>query len=666
MKRQVSFAFLLCCILGFVSSCEKAPFLVLNSPNSLNFTDQGGSQIVSFSVNRDWTVSSSDSWCKVSPSSGLKSEGELSFTITCDPNTAYDPRNATVTIRAEELMESITVTQDTNLGMLVSQTSYSVSSAEQALEVEVKANVNYVVDIPSDCKDWISHISTKSLTSRTLVLKISENKAYDDRTGHVTIRQTDGPLAETITINQKQAEGIVVPTSEYRVSRESQTLEIEIESNVDYEVIPEVEWIQYIETKALTSSSIVLFVDESFDLVSRVGSIIVKSSRLEKRIKVNQGPDVAIEFEDSNTKRLCVQNWDKNGDGELSINEAKKVSSLGDVFEGSNISSFIELRFFKGIDTINNSAFKNCDVLASISISNSVTTIGDSAFMGCTSLKIIEIPDSVTSIGYYAFNSCTSLTGIEIPDSVTNIRNGAFFMCVNLTSIEIPDGVTNIGGDAFAWCQNLASIEIPDSVTSIGPDAFWRCTSLNYIVVNAIIPPMGDTRMFNITNDCPIYVPAESVAAYKAAQYWSDYSDRITRTAYGFWVVDKLDVEVSTTVNGNTTKRTSTTDFSQDYCRLNLDISGIATLWFNELFDLESFVYDKGAKSITFNESLNTSDNGKAIVLFGLCDAIIDGDTMVLKQPESSINTSVFGITERATYYLHSAPDTEHPREIEY
>ena len=33
--------------------------------------------------------------------------------------------------------------------------------------------------------------------------------------------------------------------------------------------------------------------------------------------------------------------------------------------------------------------------------------------------------------------------------------------------------------------------------------------------------------MFNNTNDCPIYVPAGSVEAYKVAQYWSDYADRI-------------------------------------------------------------------------------------------------------------------------------------------
>jgi hypothetical protein len=33
--------------------------------------------------------------------------------------------------------------------------------------------------------------------------------------------------------------------------------------------------------------------------------------------------------------------------------------------------------------------------------------------------------------------------------------------------------------------------------------------------------------MFESTNNCPIYVPAESVDAYKTAQYWNDYARRI-------------------------------------------------------------------------------------------------------------------------------------------
>jgi hypothetical protein len=135
-------------------------------------------------------------------------------------------------------------------------------------------------------------------------------------------------------------------------------------------------------------------------------------------------------------------------------------------------------------------------------------------------------------------------------------------------------------------------------------------------------------------------------------------------TPYGFWIVDKLEVDASVTISGHTTSTTSTTDFSKDYCRLNLDTSHIATLWFNfEIPDMESFTYDESAKRIVFKEGLDKGDNGKAIVLLGTYDVLLDGDNMILRQPEAAIGVGGYGASERATYYLHRAPKSEKPRE---
>ena len=42
--------------------------------------------------------------------------------------------------------------------------------------------------------------------------------------------------------------------------------------------------------------------------------------------------------------------------------------------------------------------------------------------------------------------------------------------------------------------------------------------------------------VFNDTNDCPIYVPSESVEAYKAATNWSYYASRIQAISTLQWV----------------------------------------------------------------------------------------------------------------------------------
>ena len=209
-----------------------------------------------------------------------------------------------------------------------------------------------------------------------------------------------------------------------------------------------------------------------------------------------------------------------------SISIPSGVTSIGDsAFSGC--SSLETISIPSGVTSIGDSAFSGCRSLETISIPSGVTSIGDSAFSGCRSLETISIPSGVTSIGYGTFNECSSLTSISIPSSVTSIGNHAFYECICLASITIPSGVTSIGGAAFYRCSSLKTITIPSSVTSIGNYVFSGCSSLAYIELEAELPPSGGSNMFNDTNNCPIYVPAGSVGAYKSAQYWSDYADRI-------------------------------------------------------------------------------------------------------------------------------------------
>ena len=193
------------------------------------------------------------------------------------------------------------------------------------------------------------------------------------------------------------------------------------------------------------------------------------------------------------------------------------------------------------VTTIGDYAFEYFSSLTSVTIPDSVTSIGYMAFISCSRLTSITIPDSVTAIGDYAFYGCTSLTSVTIGDSVTTFGNYAFSYCYSLTSVTIDDGVTTIGHYAFSDCRSLTSVTIPDSVTTIGYAAFANCENLNTVYCKAINPPTtiidnnGDWYGFamqdesgNICNiGCTIYVPTESVEAYKSAQGWSEYADDI-------------------------------------------------------------------------------------------------------------------------------------------
>ena len=182
------------------------------------------------------------------------------------------------------------------------------------------------------------------------------------------------------------------------------------------------------------------------------------------------------------------------------------------------------LYFNEDITVVRDDAFHNCSSLTSVTIPDSVTSIGDRAFAYCDSLTSVTIGNGVTSIGYSAFYDCSSLTSITISDSVTSIGNYAFYGCHSLTSVTIGNGVTWIGDRAFRDCSSLTSITIPDSVTSIGSSAFSYCSSLTSVYCKATTPPTGGDDMFlGNASGRKIYVPTESVNAYKSAEYWSYY-----------------------------------------------------------------------------------------------------------------------------------------------
>lgn len=181
-----------------------------------------------------------------------------------------------------------------------------------------------------------------------------------------------------------------------------------------------------------------------------------------------------------------------------------------------------------GTTKIGDYAFYFYESLTNIIIPDSVTSIGDSAFYRCAGLTSITIPDSVTSIGRDVFYTCIGLTSITIPSGVTSIGSGAFYYCTGLTSITIPDSVTSIGNQAFNNCRGLTTVTIGSGVTSIEQNAFSNCRGLTSITIKATTPPkLAYANVFNDTNNCSFYVPAESVDAYKTARNWSTYANRI-------------------------------------------------------------------------------------------------------------------------------------------
>ena len=277
----------------------------------------------------------------------------------------------------------------------------------------------------------------------------------------------------------------------------------------------------------------------------------------------DDSPVQNIAFADDLVKDICVENWDTDFDGELSMDEAADVTNLGMAFSGNtNITSFDELQYFTSLTLINHEEFKGCSALTSIAIPGNIKTFGADAFYGCSLDRVIiidlaawcgvtltnressplcfaqslwmydkefdeeyeeeeydeedgdlvevtdlVIPFGVTKINTGVFARCP-VGSVTIPESVVTIDRYAFDGCYMMESLEIKNGVTTIGDWAFANCIYLTSLTIPGSVTTIGEKAFVSCDLITSLTLEEGVTTLGEEAFEGCTSLASVTIPA--------------------------------------------------------------------------------------------------------------------------------------------------------------
>ncbi len=174
-------------------------------------------------------------------------------------------------------------------------------------------------------------------------------------------------------------------------------------------------------------------------------------------------------------------------------------------------------------------AFEGDDCVVDISMPDSVDTIGSYAFGSCANLSAITLSTGLTSIGTGLFENCEALTSMPaLPAAIRAIPSGTFRKSGLQGALVIPSTIREIGSNAFWNCTGLTSVYM-NSVVKLEDIAFSGCTSLQSITIDQSLPPTvgNDTKVFDDTNNCPIYVPAFSINTYKQHSGLSKYADRI-------------------------------------------------------------------------------------------------------------------------------------------
>ena len=185
------------------------------------------------------------------------------------------------------------------------------------------------------------------------------------------------------------------------------------------------------------------------------------------------------------------------------------------------------------MEVIGEGAFASTD-LRSISIPDTVTTIGMQAFWYTNQLESITLPASLTSLGSSVF----SFSEIKSADfsACVNLKSLGYLFneCLSLTEVKMPPNVKYLYREVFID-SNLRVLDLPASVEQVNYQTFNR-SNIGTLILRSVTPPTirpiiytpyeGESKLLThppvILPMQVIYVPDESVQAYREADEWSE------------------------------------------------------------------------------------------------------------------------------------------------
>lgn len=207
--------------------------------------------------------------------------------LSVEENTGFETRTAKIKLYDKNSSASVEVilNQLANTPTISAEKKeYEVDANKQNLDIKVSSNVDYVVDLLGT--DWITDRNAKSraLATSTVKLAITKNDGYDDRTAKIRLYEKDGTAADTITIIQKAKNGIEVPTKEFTIDENGGTINIEVNSNIDYKFTINDECKDWIKepskTRGLTSHTHKVEISALGNGDDRTGTITISNEEL--------------------------------------------------------------------------------------------------------------------------------------------------------------------------------------------------------------------------------------------------------------------------------------------------------------------------------------------------------------------------------------------------
>ena len=518
--------------------------------NGMSFGASAGDNSVSFTTSTNWTLTvssttSGTTWCTASATSGSKGSATVKFTVT--ENTEYDDRSVSVTVKAGTASKTFKVTQKGVDALLVTTTSYEVAQEGGSIEVEVKANIDYQLEISEVAKGWITEAKSKSRAFKVTNhnFNIALNEEAEKREGEIIFKS--GDKVETVKVYQAGGAIILLSQNEYRVSDTGETISVEIKSNVEFGVqMPNVDWItDEASSRGMSSHTLkyvivpnegydsrsaeIIFFDRGSNLKDTLTIIQAQKDAIiisEKNIivnkdggvialKVNSNVDFDVQIPSEITwltkiesralseKEICLkvsENLEEESrsatinitDYNSCLTDKINITQLGNIFVAS-LKEAGTLKSILGDNYLNINSLKIIGSINGDDVYYLRKMLGGSDFSDADKGKLVSLDlleASIVEGGDWYYDTDSYQAG-EYYTTNNEIGGYMFYGCSNLKNIVLPLNIISVGYNAFANCKSLTAINIPESVSSIGSSAFENCNLLSSISIPTGVSSIG-------------------------------------------------------------------------------------------------------------------------------------------------------------------------------
>ena len=511
--------------------------------SGLSFDTSASEKSITFSTTSDWTLSiaetrSGTEWCTASPTSGGKGTATVKFKTT--ENTESEDRSVAVTIKAGTASKTFTVTQKGTDVLLITTTKYEVPQEGGDIEIEVKSNIDYQMEISESAKSWITEISNRALATHKHIFNIAFNEDTEKREGEITFKS--GDIVETVKVYQAGEAVLLLSKNEFTVSEAGETISVDIKSNVEFGVqMPNADWIKEDATgRGMSSHTLKFVIDANMEEKDRSAKVIFYEIKgnLSDTLLIKQHSKINIILSNKYLDvspvgiSLFVSLNDKIGWCDIDINQCDWITL--------NNQSLYKAEFSIGYNNRSNESrtaniiFRNKErnITDTLTINQAapggylhsyLTQKYGDYFLGINCLKI-DFPigggdqrwlrqmmggsefsnqvwgklsdlDMSDATIVWREEKCRITNNNGLLENVTyrtnkNIVSG-YSNCNNLRSIYLPNNGDVISTIAFEGCSKLEEVNFGDGINQIGDGAFKNCSNLKNIKLPDNIVTLG-------------------------------------------------------------------------------------------------------------------------------------------------------------------------------